>query len=377
MFRPRGLHFSNVLRLLADSLRQGPAADVRLFLCIADQYEPMHGRVPPTQQLERVRRWVTEYPRLAGEFCDSAARPPQHTFFIPADEYDPAHTDGVADLCRAGFGDVEVHLHHDGDTSEGLREKLEDFKRCLHDTHGLLRRDDSGAITYAFVHGNWALDNSRPDGRWCGVNDELTILRETGCYADFTMPSAPSLTQTRTINSIYYAIDDPRRPKSHDSGLRAKVGHAPPPEGLLMIQGPVQLDWRRRKFGVLPGLENADLHGSFPPTGDRLRLWRRAGVCVEERPDWLFVKLHTHGAIERNAAMLLGEPMRQFHRTLAEKAARGDGFRYYYVTAREMVDVVHAAERGAVDPCEAISAPAPTTAASTSSPGACRPEEHI
>ena len=47
------------------------------------------------------------------------------------------------------------------------------------------------------------------DGRYCGVNDELTVLRETGCYADFTMPAAPDVSQTRTINAIYYAADDP------------------------------------------------------------------------------------------------------------------------------------------------------------------------
>ena len=77
--------------------------------------------------------------------------------------------------------------------------------------HGLLACDRrTGRPAYGFIHGNWALDNSRPDGRWCGVNNELDVLRETGCYADFTFPSAPSPTQPRKINSIYYAVDDPQ-----------------------------------------------------------------------------------------------------------------------------------------------------------------------
>ena len=68
--------------------------------------------------------------------------------------------------------------------------------------HGLLSRDRyTGEVGYGFIHGNWALDNSRPDGRMCGVDNELDVLRETGCYADFTLPSAPSPTQTRKINS--------------------------------------------------------------------------------------------------------------------------------------------------------------------------------
>ncbi|MBK8740376.1 MAG: hypothetical protein IPM02_13005 [Betaproteobacteria bacterium] len=77
---------------------------------------------------------------------------------------------------------------------------------------------------FAFIHGNWCLDNSRRDGRWCGVNNELRVLGELGCYADFTLPSAPSDTQTRKINSIYYANDDSTHPKSHDDGVDLRSG---------------------------------------------------------------------------------------------------------------------------------------------------------
>ena len=50
------------------------------------------------------------------------------------------------------------------------------------------------------------------------------MLRVAGCYADFTLPSAPSETQTRKINSLYYAVDDPAAPKSHDTGVDVAVG---------------------------------------------------------------------------------------------------------------------------------------------------------
>ena len=110
------------------------------------------------------------------------------------------------------------------------------------------------------------------------------------------------------------------------------------------------LDGSRRKWGLLPKLDNAELHGGFPPTIRRFILWLQAGVAVVGRPQWVFVKLHTHGALERNAAMLLGEPMRAFHRGLAEYAAHRSGFAYYYVTARELADLVHQAERGVEEP---------------------------
>ena len=123
----------------------------------------------------------------------------------------------LATQVREGYFDFEIHLHHDNDTETSLRQKLVGFKKTLFHRHGLLRKDPSMAeIIHGFIHGNWALDNSRRDGRLCGVNNELIVLKETGCYADFTFPSAPSDTQTAKINSLYYATDDPEKPKSHN-----------------------------------------------------------------------------------------------------------------------------------------------------------------
>ncbi len=70
---------------------------------------------------------------------------------------------------RLGFDGVR-------DTADGLRTTLMDFVRVLHDDHGLLEKDATGRISNGLIHGNWALDNSRPDGRWCGVNNEISVL---------------------------------------------------------------------------------------------------------------------------------------------------------------------------------------------------------
>lgn len=252
----------------------------------------------------------------------------------------------VADLCRAGFGEVEVHLHHDNDTAAHLRQTLLDWKKLLRNEFGLLSIDKTGGnVHYAFIHGNWSLDNSRTDGRWCGVNNELDVLRETGCYADFTLPSYPSECQTRKINSIYYAVDDPDRPKSHDHGI--DVGTSPRPDNsLMLIQGPLLLNWRSRKFGMIPRVENANLQNNQPPTERRLELWLKAGIRVPSRPDWVFVKLHTHGAPEKNQSVLLGDAMVRFHEALAARSGAEAGFQFHYVTAREMYNLARAAEAG-------------------------------
>jgi hypothetical protein len=347
-FRERGLDQWLPTYLATRHLRRDPkpGEPVHLFLCIGDHYEPKLGGAQPPQAQERVNRWCQEYPKLFGQFRDSDGKPPQHTFFYPVEEYEPHYLDQLAGLCKAGYGEVEVHLHHDNDTSENLRQTLLDFKKILHERHGLLsKHKDTGELGYAFIHGNWSLDNSRPDGRWCGVNNELDILRETGCFVDMTLPSAPSPTQTKMINSIYYAVDDPQHAKSHDQGVQ--VGTAVRPEkSLLLIQGPLLFDWSRRKAGVLPRIENACLQGNQAPSSKRLQLWLRARVQVASRPDWFFVKLHTHGANEQNMPVLLGSAMQTFHQHLQDRAKSGTDFQYHYVTAREMTNLVHAAESG-------------------------------
>ncbi|NIP93626.1 MAG: hypothetical protein GWO24_09280, partial [Akkermansiaceae bacterium] len=110
------------------------------------------------------------------------------------------------------------------------------------------------------------------------------------------MPSAPSPTQTRTINSIYFATSS-SKPKSHDRGTPAGSGTRPfrdDPSKLLMVQGPLGLNWGRRKFGILPRVENGDLTGANPPTRNRLGVWCRIAPRLAARPDTVFLKLHTH-----------------------------------------------------------------------------------
>jgi hypothetical protein len=114
----------------------------------------------------------------------------------------------------------------------------------------------------------------------------------------------------------------------------------------MLIQGPLVLDWRNRKRGFMPRIENGCIQATQPPHLDRLDTWLRARVQVPGRPDWFFVKLHTHGAPEKNQQVLLGEPMVRFHQDLALRAAEDPNFHFHYVTAREMYNLVRAAEAG-------------------------------
>ena len=316
-----------------------------IMFCVVDHFEPDWNGADAQTQMNRVMRWAIDYPTLAKRHQDANGCPARHTFFYPAEVYNKEHLDLLVKVCQEGYGEVEIHLHHDNDTEETLREKLEKAKKDF-SRHGLLsQRTLSGQIRFAFVHGNWALNNSRPDGRWCGVNHESHVLSEAGCYADFTFPSAPSDTQPKKINSIYYTSSHPTQSKTHNRGIDAKVGQFTDAD-LMVIEGPLTLNWRNRKNGVWPRIENADISSGCWPTPERVDLWIDQKIGVKNKPDWIFVKVHTHGAPEANAKVLLGEPMDQMYSYLEKKYNDGQQFILHYTSAREMYNIIKAAEAG-------------------------------
>jgi hypothetical protein len=318
-----------------------------LMFCFVDHFEPRFENPPYDTECARVARWHRDYPTLCQGHRDADGRPPVHTFFYPEEEYRPEHIDSLVELCRAGLGELEVHLHHDHDTETGLRAKLRRFMGLLADRHDALPRNaQTGRLQWGFIHGDWALDNSHPIPDFCcGVNNELQVLASEGCYADFTLPSAPSPCQTSTINSIYYATDDPARPKSHDQGERVRVGGAAVGD-LMIIQGPLGLNWRNRRFAILPRIDNADLRTNNPPTAARVDAWVRTGVHVQNRPEWVFVKVHTHGAPERDVDALLGDAVASMFTYLETRYNDGVSWALHYVSARETYNIIKAAEAG-------------------------------
>jgi hypothetical protein len=345
---------------LGSVLRRRGVDHPHLLICVADHFEPLQrtiladgsveGGQDPGVAAAAVAAWCARYREGGAPFQDADGRAPVHTCFYPWDEYDAGCVDAVAGLVDDGLAELEIHLHHRHDTAEGLRDKLNRFTEVLVERHGLLGSDGSGRPRFGFVHGNWALANARSDGDWCGVNDELSVLRGCGCYADFTFPSAPSPTQPRLVNVPYVACDTgmagaASRGRPMQVGGAWLVDDADGHVGLPIIPGPLGLNWRWRKWGLLPRLENGELSGVNPPTPVRLACWQRFQVHVPGRPEWIIIKLHTHGWIARNREMLLGGAMATFHRHMATESAKGQ-FQFHYVSARELFNIVSAAAAG-------------------------------
>jgi len=326
---------------LIDRLMKGvrPKPPKRVWVTIADHFEPYRATTDDELARARVRPWRQRWPEIALRHPDSTGRPAQYSFFYPQEEYRAELLDSIAEMVQAGLGDVEIHIHHDSGGPQGggqqeFLDRMQGFIEVLRERHELLRQHQ-GKTVFGFIHGNWALDNSLPGGRACGLNNEISLLRELGCYADFTMPCGPHHAQARTLNTIYWATDDPDRPKSYDYGEPVREGKFGSGD-LLMIPGPLGLRWNGR---LLPNLEIGELAWRNGPSPARIERWLHLAPRIGSE---LFLKLFTHGAWENNTGELLDGGLEKLFSGLTD-ASRRHQFELRYATAWEMRQAVERA----------------------------------
>jgi hypothetical protein len=301
--------------------------------------------VSRSEQERRLEWWGREYPNTVDRWRDHDGRPFVHTYFYPAEQYDEGLLQMLAEHCHAGWGEVEVHLHHgvtQPDTEENTRRTLSQFRDRLAFQHRCLAMEEgSDQPRYAFVHGNFALANSA-DGRFCGVDSEMKILAETGCYADFTLPAGLNHpAQTAKVNSLYECALPLEQSAPHRKGNDLAKGR-PPQTFPLMVQGPLLTDFRGALRSPGLALETSAITRHNPMSLGRLALWKQARITVQGRPDWLFIKVHGHGMDPTQKDAVVGEGFRKF----LEAAVTGAAERkesLHFVTAREMANIILAA----------------------------------
>jgi hypothetical protein len=281
------------------------------------------------------------YPLLASRHKDFFGNIPRRTWFFPPHYHRNGNLIDLVSLCQKGYGEIELHLHHGKtcpDTSENLRRTIE---QCLaeYGQFGIFG-SEQGRKRYGFIHGDWALDNSL-GGHFCGVNDEIQILSETGCYADFTFPSL-NASNPKQINSIYYAKDDPDQPKSHSTGHPVcRFGERR--GDLMIIQGPLHPLLLDRRFFRLRCLGDA-INGNPPVSNMRIDLWVKTGIHIKGKREWIIIKTHTHGATDSEA--VLGEEMDSILTHLETMYNDRDNYVLHYVTARELYNIIKSIESG-------------------------------
>ncbi len=319
----------------------GPA---HVVILVANHYEPGTGK----QAIPRVEKWMQMARETGQAIRDHDDTPFRHTNFYPAEQYERPLLEMLAGLQSEGLGEVEIHLHHGvdaPDTADNTRRSLEEFRDRLAEDHKCLSRESKdGSAMYGFVHGNWALANSA-GGRWCGVDSEMQILAETGCYADFTLPSVPYQPQVSRINTIYECGHPLEQAKPHRTGASLVVGRQPALP--IIFEGPLVFNWSRRFHGLpVPRVDDGVLAQNYPSDPDRFWRWYKARVSVIGRPDWIFVKLYCHGFFDWDQEAMMGGELRRFMTEVLELAEKTASFRIHFATAREAFNMVMAAVDG-------------------------------
>ena len=333
-------------------LRRNSSEKKHVIITVANHFEPAwsdNGWLDFNTQIRRLQ----EYHKLAGKtgeaVCDADGTKFRHTNFFPIEQYDSRIVNIIQQMESEGLGELEIHLHHGldkPDTAENLRKiLLENRDRFAEDHHCLSRLDGKGDPTYGFVHGNLALANSM-SGKYCGVDNEMQVLAETGCYADFTLPSAPLETQAAVTNKIYECGHPLNEKFSHRTGENVRV-FGNNPQLPLIFTGPLMFNWNRRLKGVpIPRLDDGALTATQTLDATRFDRWLDANITVKGRPEWIFVKLYCHGFFDHDQSASIGEDARRFFGEMVERGEKTGDYTIHFASAREAVNMVFAAIDG-------------------------------
>jgi hypothetical protein len=313
---------------------------VDIYIALCDHFRPFTGNVSQEIAELRVVTWCREYERVARQHIDSSGNHPVHTVFYSESDYNPYFLDTIARCCRSGLMDVEILIDHNHDTAGNFKRKIEEYRDVLFHHHGLLRKDQFGKITYGFIHGRWALDNARPDGKFCGVRNEIAILKETSCYADFTYPSAPDITQPPIINSIYFVPVSTNKSVQHENGSLLQSGSWNDND-LLCIQGPLSIKITSR-FPLPVLIDRGEIGFHAPFTKKRMDKWILHAPGIQGIDNSIFIKLYTTGMIDKTIRYLFSENgLHQFW-SMLEQFYDGNGqFRIHYVSTWSMYNKIH------------------------------------
>jgi hypothetical protein len=330
------------LKAIALNNRKRFKKPIHILFCMVDHYEPGTGKVSQIVAKERVDLLLKQYPKLVDKHRDSSGFCPKRTWFFPPHYHTNYFLKDLVTLCARGYGEIELHLHHGKDSPDSsdnlemtLRQSIKEYSYFgIFGTQNNFKR-------FAFIHGDWALNNSR-NGRFCGVNNEIEILIKSGCFADFTFPSLNESNPSQ-INSIYYAKSQPACSKFYDHGSPVKVSHNIHDRGLMIIQGPLHPFFKDNSLFSLRVLGDS-INGDPPVNQRRIDYWVKTEMCIKGQEDVIIIKTHTHGATDYKA--VLGDEMEQIFSYLENNYNDGNKYILHYVTARELYNIIKSIEAG-------------------------------
>ena len=181
---------------------------------------------------------------------------------------------------------------------------------------------------FGYVAGNSALDNGAGDDSLSGCDTEISASRRRllrRLHLPIARLAGPAAEGQRPL-----LRHRGRSAESYNDGVDVEVGRKPSGD-LMIFQGPVAIDWQ------MGGFEEGALENSSPPHPRRLAGLLAGNVHVAGRPEWIFVKTHTHAM--QNRASFLSDDMDAMYEAM-ETWWNRPPFRLHYVTAREAYNIV-------------------------------------
>lgn len=300
-----------------------------LMFVVADHYEPGF------EQDEAVvanEAWLADYQKAVTGKLDSYGNRFVYNWFYPFDQRNDAVLKRLQDEVVRGTGEVEFHWHKPCLSAEEYDVQLTEAVNWFQSV-GTFQAHDDAVARFAFIAGNWDLDNGRGTG--CGVNDEISQLRRAGGYMDMTYSTLGSPAQpSKMINQLYY-VQDSQGARSYEQGTRVSVGGKTPEDPFLMFQGPLSFHWDL-------SFEYGALESYALPSLKRIQRWIDSHIHVEGKPEWSFVKLYSHGIQSPDIVKHHLGPMLEQLKAEAERR----NIKLHYVSAREAYNIVRAAEAG-------------------------------
>jgi hypothetical protein len=297
---------------------------------MADHFEPGRGE----SGVQKTRNWLARFQPIADRHFDSRGNRFRYNWFYPYDHKNEAVLPLLNDLVCQGYGEIELHWHLPSEAnSENFATMLDEAIAWYQRYGALISGGEQARTAFAFIAGNWRLDGSEPNRHT--VTNQLQTLFDKGCYADFTFSTIGTVCQPRKINSIYYVYDTPG-PKSYDDGMDARVD-SPVNDALMIFEGPLSINLLTGAF------EYGAVESDPRPNPQRVAKWIDADIHVRGRPEWIFVKVYTHGC-QSEQTLLGGDLDRML--TWLESECRRRGHSLHYMTAREAYNVAKAAEDG-------------------------------
>ncbi len=312
-----------------------PDAEKHLIFIMVDHYE--HGT--KSDSAEGNRQWCEKFRTISDKYRDDFGNRFRYTWFYPYDQHVDEIVRDLSQMAFEGYGEIEFHWHigtreeHDM-TLENHSDKVAEAVRWFQQYGAMITDEETPRTAFAYIAGVWDLDASRKPLSH-GLTNQIEVLQRNGCYADFTFSTIDTAAQPSKINSIYYVKDDPSQPRSHDTGVDVEVGK-PVEDAFMIFEGPIGIDRRGKlEFGAV------ESDPRFRP--DRIPKWLEANIHVKGRPEWVFVKVYSHGA--QSQKTVIDHDMAWMLQELKDYTSQR-GIKLHFMTTREAYNVVKAAEAG-------------------------------